>query len=106
MKEEEEKLPEKDPETIVFLVEYIQNFTDSKPINQDTNLWMVPDESFELDLDNNFNDAVTLLESLKIPDITRDNFLARPDEENDEKNQNAYQEDNDYDDEEDDLDIF
>ena len=51
---------------------------------------MVPDESFELDLDNNFNDAVTLLESLKIPDITRDNFLARPDEENDEKNQNAY----------------
>lgn len=47
---------------------------------------MVPDESFELDLDNNFKDAINLIECLNIPELTADNFLARPDEEANEKN--------------------
>jgi hypothetical protein len=51
----------------------------------------VPDESFELDLDDNFNDALSLLLKLDIPSIRKKTFLARP---KDGTNQDAYDEDN------------
>ena len=51
----------------------------------------MPDESFELDLDDNFNDALSLLLKLDIPSIRKKTFLARP---KDGTNQEAYDEDN------------
>jgi len=75
--------------------------------SQKANTYMVPDESFELDLDSNFQEALKILEMLGLTDIDQENFLKRPDEEGDEENQNAYEEDNDDDYANDvDLDIF
>ena len=76
---------------IVFLVEYIQDYHSTSLTSPLSNLFPVPDESFELDLDENFNDALTLLMTLGIPSIKKKNFLARP---KDPTNQNAYDEDN------------
>ena len=98
------------------------------------NLFVVPDESFEADLDENFEQAYRVVKKIKkylkttkqppsdgqkegeksstqkVLDCTRDNFLCRPGHEDDERNQAAYDEDygaDDYGpDDDDDLDLF
>ena len=52
---------------------------------------MVEDESFELDLDENFKCAMDLvIEKMEVPEIKKKNFLARPGKDG---NQDAYDED-------------
>lgn len=67
-------------ENIFFAVEYIQNFVDIDPKVQGiSNLWVVPDETFEVDLDDNFANAYNkVLKDVKIETINNRTFLMRP----------------------------
>lgn len=68
-------------------------------------MYVCDDESFEADLDINFQQAFEVLKQLGIPDLNEENFMARPEEE--DPNQDAYnQDDEEKDSDEDDLDIF
>ena len=72
------------------------------------NVFCVSDESFEVDLDDNFHDARNILEMLKIEGMTASNYLMKPQDRANEGNENAYDE-NEYGDSEegsDEDDIF
>ena len=58
---EYERIGKQNP--IIFMVQYIQDFQEQMPAQGDgpSNLFCVPDESFELDLDNNFVQAESVL---------------------------------------------
>ena len=45
---------------------------------KEMDIYKVSDESFEVDLDENFNQALSVLLQLGIPSINRYNFLIRP----------------------------
>lgn len=132
-KKEEQKVTY--PTHVLFIVSYIQDYIQSPQTKLDIdNIFTVPDESFEADLDENFSQAYTVIKKIKkyyrtiykppenetdqteksstqkVLDLTRDNFLQRPGHKDDERNQDAYDDDygaDDYGpDSDDDLDLF
>lgn len=53
-KEEQKEPEEPQPiETVLFLVSYVQDYVPGV-MEQTANTYIIPDESFELDLDSNF----------------------------------------------------
>lgn len=51
---------------LVFITEYVQDYKKVTVNNeQHPNIFIVPDESFEVDLDNNFSDAYRVIRKLK-----------------------------------------
>ena len=96
------------PSNLVFMVQYLQDYNPTCSFGTDLhNLFFCPDESFEMDLDNNFKHALHMLEIMRVETLNKTNFLCRPGEE--DPNQGAYDEDDAYGEEsggDGDLDIF
>lgn len=89
---------------LLFMVSYVQDcHQKGSTATQLTNLWVCPDEGFEADLDLNFVQSLELLKTMQFEGVNEDNFLCRPEVE--DRNQEAYAEDNEQD-SDDDLDIF
>ena len=70
-------------------------------------MWVVPDETFEVDLDDNFSNAYKILKEVNIESINNRTYLMRPQDRENQGNLDAYDED-EYGDEDpdDDLDPF
>lgn len=91
---------------LLFMVSYIQDCHQTgTPATDLRNAWVCPDEPFEADLDMNFVHALEVLKTMQLEGVNEENFLSRPEQE--DKNQEAYAQDNgDEQDSDDDLDIF
>jgi hypothetical protein len=68
-----------------MMVEFIQDYWPvskeqmSKHFSDVANFYLVPDESFEADLDENFTDALNIISLLRgVNNIKPNNFLRRP----------------------------
>ena len=66
------------------MVQYIQDYSETVGLDRKeglSNLFLCPDEGFEADLDLNFEQAWGVLQKMGLKDITEDNYMTRPGQE-------------------------